>query len=276
MISFTKFFKKKTISVYDNVSNSTFKLILRDDCYIEKEIQQFGLYGYFEKESLKLWSFLSSKSDVIIDIGANTGLYSMLAKANNSLSTVLSIEPIQTNFDVLTDNIKLNKFKIITEKVALSNIIGEAKMYMFKDKLNYMTSINSNRYEGNPEIIQGKEIVEVNVPIQIFSNLYKKHNLKSLDLIKIDVEGHEVEVIESMMEYISKFKPNILIEILSDEIANGISKLVENMNYHYISIDEKSIPNEVDKLNNNDHHNFLLCNSPTFNSLLASNMIRQK
>ena len=66
-----------------------------------------------------------------------------------------------------------------------------------------MTSVNSNRYEGNPEIIQGKEIVEVIVPIQIFSNLYEKHHFKSLDLIKIDVEGHEVEVIESMMEYIS-------------------------------------------------------------------------
>ena len=139
-----------------------------------------------------------------------------------------------------------------------------------------MTSVNSNRYEGNPEIIQGKEIVEVIVPIQIFSNLYEKHHFKSLDLIKIDVEGHEVEVIESMMEYISKFEPNILIEILSDEIANSISKLVESINYHFISIDENTMPNEVDKLNNNDHHNFLLCNSSTFNSLLASKKILQK
>jgi FkbM family methyltransferase len=276
MLNLTKYFKKNTISVFDEVSKSTFKLILREDCYIEKEIHQFGLYGYFEKESLKLWAYLCGKSKVIIDIGANTGLYSMVAKVNNSLSTVLSIEPIYTNFDVLTANIKLNKFKILTEKVALSNTVGEAKMYMFKDKLNYMTSINSNRYEGNPEIIQGKEIVEVNVPIQIFSNLYEKHYLKSLDLIKIDVEGHEVEVIESMMEYILRFEPNILIEILTDEIANSISKLVESINYHFISIDEKTMPIEVDKLNNNDHHNFLLCNSSTFNSLLASKMILQK
>jgi hypothetical protein len=60
-------------------------------------------------------------------------------------------------------------------------------------------------------------------------------------------------------------KPNILIEILSDEITNGISKLVQSMNYHFIFIDKKSIPSEVDKLNNIDHYNFLFCNSTIFN-----------
>ena len=133
-----KRFKKKIISVYDEVSDSTFKLILRQDCYIEKEIQQFGLYGYFEKESLKLWSILCENSKVIIDIGANTGVYSILARVNNSNSHVLAIEPISTNYNVLFSNIKLNKFNIYSEQVALSDVKGIAKMYMFKDKLNYI------------------------------------------------------------------------------------------------------------------------------------------
>ena len=129
--------------------------------------------------------------DVLAPVGlpcaSNTGLYSVLAKVNNVKSKVLSIEPIHTNFNVLKANNKLNKFDIITEQVALSNKIGEAKMYMFKDKLNYMTSVNTNRYEGNPEIIQGKEIIEINVPLQLFSYLFNKHSLQSIELIKIDI-----------------------------------------------------------------------------------------
>jgi FkbM family methyltransferase len=273
MFKFLKLFKQNTISVFDDVSKSTFKLVLRDDCYIEKEIQQFGLYGYFEKESLKLWSKLCKDSSVIIDIGANTGLYSILAKVNNPNSQVLSIEPIHTNFSVLKSNIKINKFQINTEQVALSNVKGVAKMYMFKDKLNYMTSINSNRYEGNPEIIQGKEIVEVDVPLEKFSTLFNKYAFSSLDLIKIDVEGHEVEVLSSMIELIKKYKSTILVEILTNDVAESLNLLFKDLGYYFIEIDEVSMPKKVEKLNENHHHNYLVCNQDIYLKLCNNKLI---
>ena len=274
MFNFSTLFKKKSISVFDEVSDTTFKLILREDCYIEKEIQLFGLYGYFEKESLKLWANLCRKSNVIIDIGANTGVYSILAKSNNSHAKVLAIEPISTNFQVLSANVKLNKFDINCEQLALSDVNGTAKMYMFKDKLNYMTSINSNRYEGNPEIIQGKEIVEVEVPLERFSVLFDKYKFTSLDLIKIDVEGHEVQVLSSMISLIVQFKPNILVEILSDEVATSLNLLFKDLGYYYIEIDEVTIPKLVAKLNENHHHNYLLCNESTFAFLCDKKLIQ--
>lgn len=274
MFRLKKLFKKNIVTVYDELSDTTFKLMLRDDCYIEKEIQQFGLYGYFEKESLKLWAKLCVKSNVIIDVGANTGVYSILAKSNNRHSQVLAIEPISTNFQVLTSNVKLNKFEINCEQVALSDENGTAKMYMFKDKLNYMTSINSNRYEGNPDIIQGKEIVEVEVPLERFSVLFDKYKFPSLDLIKIDVEGHEVQVLSSMISLIEQFRPNILVEILSDEVATSLNLIFKDLGYYYIEIDEVNMPKLVSKLNDNHHHNYLLCNEITFAFLCDEKFIQ--
>lgn len=265
--------KEKLITVHNSFNQSNFKLVLREDCYIEKEIQQFGLFGYFEKESLKLWAHLSEMSQVIIDIGANTGVYSILARNCNSNAQIIAVEPISVNYKVLNQNIKKNKYYIFSEEVALSNKEGVAKMFMFKDKLNYMTSVNKNRYENNPEITQGKEVVEVEVPLMMFSSLYNKYKLDKIDLIKIDVEGHEIEVLESMFELIEKYTPNILIEVLTDEIANSISKMVQSLKYHFIFIDEINTPRKVEKLENNSSHNYLICNSSTFSYLVANKLI---
>ena len=168
----------------------------------------------------------------------------------------------------------LNKFEINCEQVALSDENGTAKMYMFKDKLNYMTSINSNRYEGNPDIIQGKEIVEVEVPLERFSVLFDKYKFPSLDLIKIDVEGHEVQILSSMISLIEQFRPNILVEILSDEVATSLNLIFKDLGYYYIEIDEVNMPKLVSKLNDNHHHNYLLCNEITFAFLCDENFIQ--
>jgi DNA polymerase elongation subunit (family B) len=144
---------------------------------------------------------------------------------------------------------------------------------MFKDKLNYMTSINSNRYEGKPEIVQGKEIVEVDVLIEKFSTLFNNYAFTSLDLIKIDVEGHEVEVLSSMIELIKEYKPTILVEILSNEVAESLNLLFNNLGYYFIEIDEVSKPKLVKELNENHHHNYLVCTSDILNLLLEQKMI---
>lgn len=270
---FTSKPNKQFISIEDESSKKSFQMQTFNDSYIENEIKAFGLYGRFEKESLRLWSFLSSFSQNIIDIGANTGIYSMLAKTNNIHATILAIEPIDFNFSVLNSNIERNKYDILTEKVALSNMNGEAKMYMFKDRLNYMTSVNENRYEQNPHVIEGKEIVETIVPLVRFEDLFNRYNFQGLDLIKMDVEGHEIEVLSSMVSLIEKFRPTILIEIISDEIAAQVTEIVSSLEYKFVAIDETSIPRLVDKLWDNNHHNFLLCQDHIVQLLLHNNRI---
>ena len=274
-----KFFKNKDrhfsniIHIKDESSNQSFKMQTFVDSYIENEIATFGLYGRFEKESLRIWAFLSKYSHNIIDVGANTGIYSMLAKTNNNQANVLAVEPIDYNFKVLKSNINLNNYSVFTEKVALSNVNGEAKMFMFKDRLNYMTSVNENRYIHNPHVIEGKEIIETIVPLVRFEVLFERYQFNGIDLMKIDVEGHEIEVLSSLEYFLDKFHPTILIEVISDSIANGVQNILSKYNYMYIAIDEESKPKLVDKIWDNNHHNFLICTKEIVRILKENDLI---
>jgi FkbM family methyltransferase len=264
---------ERFINVNDEIAHRTFQMYLREDSFIENEILKNGLYGNWEKESLKIWAELSKNCQIIIDIGANTGIYSLLAQNNNPQSKIIAIEPIDTNFAVLSQNIKQNQFPIYTENVALSDIEGIAKMYMLKDRLNYMTSVNDDRYSLHPEIKGNIEVVEIEVPLKSYSYIHQKYNLEDLHLIKIDVEGHEATVIKAMVPYIEKYKPSILIEVIGDENAKVLDSIFKEIGYMFISINEINKSTLVDKLWDNDHHNFLICNKSTIEFLQTKNLI---
>lgn len=262
------------VETFDTYANKKLKLFLREDSFIEKVIYNNGLYGNWEKESLKLWAALSKNATTIIDVGANTGIYSLVAQNNNAKAQIIAIEPIDINLNILSKNIKKNKFKIKTEKIALSDKEGTAKMYMLKDQLNYMTSINDDRYALHPEIKGDTEVVEIEVDIKPFNFIYEKYKLNTIDLIKIDVEGHEISVLNSMLPYLKEHKPSILIEIIGDENAKIMDEMFKTIGYEYVSIDEIHESIVVDKLWDNDHHNFLICDKKVINYLQSIQLVK--
>ena len=265
---YNRFIKLKNI-----LSNNYIWMYLRHDSHIERNFLKNGIYGEWEKESLKIWAELCKKSNHILDIGANTGTYSLIAKSQNSHANVYAIEPIDLNFDILSKNIQKNEFKIHAEKVALSGKEGVAKMFMLKDRLNYMTSINDNRYEGHPELTDVTEVVEIEVPIKTFEYLSTKYSIPKVDLIKIDVEGHELDVLKNMQTVIARDKPTILIEVIGDENAKLLHEMFSSLDYKYISIDEKNKSFVSETIWDNDHHNFLLCDEETISYLRSKKLV---
>lgn len=248
------------ICIYDDISDKNIQLFWREDSFMESELYKYGLYGGWEKQSLKVWAYLAVKSNSILDVGANTGIYSVVAKANSSNANILSVEPIDINFDILQKNILQNSFEINTEKVALSDYDGTATMYMLKDRLNYMTSIDDNRYALHPEVGGKCEVIKTTVPVKNYSHLKNKYAIKELDLIKIDVEGHELAVLRSLYPELKANRPTIIIEIISDENANEINELLSPLQYSYFAIDEiNETLTLVPRLWNNNHQNFLVC-----------------
>jgi FkbM family methyltransferase len=231
------------------------------------------LYGSWEKESLKIWAELAKISHTVVDVGANTGIYSLLAKNNNPGSVVLAIEPVDINFEVLSMNIKENEFDILAEKVALSDKEGTAVMFMLKDRLNYMTSVNDNRYAGHPEIQGDAQIVQISVPTIPFSVIHTKHHLGKVDLIKIDVEGHEIAVLKAMLQFIEEFKPVILLEVIGEENAVALDTFFRGLGYRFVCIDEINKSRVVDLLWNNNHHNFLICHDSTIAYLRGKGLV---
>ena len=93
---------------------------------IENEIFWNGLGKSWESVSLNLWKELCLNSTVIFDIGANTGVYSLVAKSLNPSAKVFAFEPVERVFKKLLYNIQINKYNIICFQKAVSNSIGKA------------------------------------------------------------------------------------------------------------------------------------------------------
>lgn len=220
---------------------------------IENEIFWKGLYGGWEKTSLSLWIQLCKTSNVIIDIGANTGIYSLSAKCCNPQSKVYAFEPVQRVYDKLIKNIRLNNYDITSIPKAVSNNDGVATIY---DTLSeHILSVTVNKNLNSPDI----SVVPVEVPTVKLSTIIENYSILHIDLIKIDVETHEVEVLHGMGKYLNKMRPTFIIEVINDDVAMGVQNLLEDKNYLYFNIDENKGIRQTDKINKSDYYNYLIC-----------------
>jgi FkbM family methyltransferase len=208
--------------------------------WIENEIFWRGITGNWEKESLKLWIKLCEKSNVIYDIGANTGIYSLVAKAVNPTATVHAFEPHPVFFDFLTRNISLNGYDIVAHKKAISDSDG---------------TIFIEDYSG--------EQPHISVESQKLDTFIEQSKTAKPDLIKIDVESHEPMLLEGFRKYLTHYKPIILIEILNDEVAGKVAAYVKDCGYLYFNIDERGSVRQTNQITKSDFYNFLFCDRQT-------------
>lgn len=220
---------------------------------VENEIFWAGLTNGWEKVSIRLWIELCRKSEVIFDVGANTGIYSLIAQCMNPQSKVYAFEPVKRVFSKLEENIKLNEYKVTTVRKALSNYDGEAVIYDLPSEHIYSVTVNKSLLgPNNPGI-------ETKIQTVTLNTFIRENHIGKIDLMKIDVETHEPEVLDGFSDYLNKFRPVLLIEILSDEVGERVEKMVDGLEYLYFNIDENSGIRRVTKITKSDYYNYLLC-----------------
>lgn len=220
---------------------------------IENEVFWKGLYGGHEKISMKIWVELCKSSDVTLDIGANTGLFSLVSKAVNPKTPVYAFEPVTRVYNKLSENVTINNYDIYCFDYALSNFDGKAKIYDTDAEHTYSVAVNKNLLSASDKFI------ETEISVKKLSTFIQEFNLEKIDLIKIDVETHEPEVLEGMGKYLIQFQPTLLIEILNDEVAAKIQDLIKDIDYLFFNIDEVSNPQKVSQLTKSNYFNYLIC-----------------
>ena len=228
---------------------------------IENELFWKGFANSWDRVSLALWKELSKKSDVIFDVGANTGVYSLVAKTVNSSAEVFAFEPSERVYQKLMNNIKLNNYNITAEQTALSDKNGEQMFYDVKHQHQYGASLSTQRRDNFEK--SKREIVKAKVAVQTLQNYMDANQIERIDLLKIDVELHEYEVLKGSASIIKKYEPAILIEILTDEMAHKIEPFFTENDYLFYQIDEVNNPRLMPGLVKSEHRNFLICNPKT-------------
>jgi len=236
-----------------NVKFSKYHFLIRHYGFqLENEIFWNGLTNGWEKISTRLWIELSKDANVILDIGANTGIYSLVSKSINPSAKVYAFEPVKRVYEKLCSNNVLNGFDIHCYELAISNNDGTAIIYDTLTPHIYSVAVNKN--------ISGlKDTIVTEIKTQKLSTFIKQEYITGIDLIKIDVETHEPEVLEGMECYLKLYKPTLLIEVLNNEVGYKIQQLVNGIDYLYFNIDEFNEPKLVDSIVKSDYYNYLIC-----------------
>ncbi len=234
------------------VENKSFLLHNPGFTTIENEIFWFGLENGWEKVSMKLWIELVKNSNTILDIGANTGVYSLVAATVNNHAKVYAFEPVKRTSDILKQNLELNpNLNIQLVEKAVSNSDSLAEFYDLPTDSQYSASLNADMLASFPNRIS-YEVETIRL------DSYTELNNQKIDLIKLDVEMHEPEALEGMMDLIKKNEPTFLIEILNQTIAEKVEFLLKDLNYICFSLDEENEPKFLGRIMQSDFHNLLL------------------
>jgi FkbM family methyltransferase len=197
------------------------------DNYIEWTILSTGTY---EDEINKLIKISLNQGDIALDIGGNIGLQSIrMSKSVGEHGKVFAFEPLAHLQEKFSRNIKLNKAgNIKLFPYALSNVECEADFHINKGNWNQGTFNISNNQEGTE--VQ-------HVIIKIGDDIPDIKALKTIDLVKIDVEGFEYQVLLGLKQTISKHKPRIIFEYDSNywqengQSINECFNLLSSLNY---------------------------------------------
>ncbi len=201
---------------------------------LENELFWKGLYNGWEQYSMRIWASLAEQSPMIFDIGANTGLYSLVAKAKNSTAMVHAFEPFGAICKKLSHNAAINQYDIRCNCLAVSDYSGDAVIYTADENFAYSVTVNQNLWvtEGEP--------IKLDIKTITLNDYIEQQNITQIDLVKIDVETHEPEV------------------ILNESVAEKLAPYFPVTEFDFYNIDERSGIKKVAALSKSDYYNFLV------------------
>ncbi|HLY58969.1 MAG TPA: FkbM family methyltransferase [Stellaceae bacterium] len=190
-------------------------LYLRRDQYIGRALE---LYGEFSEFEVELFSRALRPGDVAVEVGANIGAHTVhLARLVGPQGLVVAFEPQRIIHQFLCANLALNElFNVVSYRAAAGARRGTLKV----PPLDYAAAYN---FGG---VALGADAGE-DVLVMPLDSL----GLKALRLLKIDVEGMEVEVLQGARELIARTRPLLYVENDRKERSPRLISLLQELEY---------------------------------------------
>lgn len=147
---------------------------------------------------------------VILDVGANVGNVALAALRTYPASRVICFEPVEATRTILKSRLQSYGERAVVFKEALSNSTGTTEINITSfHGANSILAQSSMHSILNPHVKEiGKEVISL-VRLDDFA---VEHDFPNVDILKIDVEGHELEVLAGGKEFISAKVDTIIIE----------------------------------------------------------------
>jgi FkbM family methyltransferase len=207
---------------------SNLKIRCYPDSYSAASVLYCGIYDYHEMNFLL--RFLRAE-DSFLDVGANIGIYTLLAASKIKSGSIYSFEPLPKNYTRLLENIELNQLNVVeTFQMAISDFIGDTAFELVDaDSRSYITQSPINK--------------NITVATNTLDNVLANKKIDSLTLGKIDIEGAEILAFKGATLLFQKQLPPIWIIEINDTVNNfehqkqDVVNLLQNYGYSLYKYD---------------------------------------
>lgn len=213
-------------------------------------------WRHYEPETIRVFHELAKKASLVLDVGANTGLFSLVACASNPKAKVRAFEPVSGTCRRIKDNMQLNGWQNRCEvhNVAVSDQIGVVSFHVPEGEAPSSASMHVEGFRGH----QGS-LVEV--PMTTVDAICEH---ESVDLIKLDVEGFEDKALAGMKELLERSKPTIVVECNPDGPYREVEKILKSLGYNFFHLrDEGPIAVEQIIPDSTERYRNFLCLHPS-------------
>jgi FkbM family methyltransferase len=201
------------------------------------------LQGGFEPETIKTYKKHVVPGSVVLDIGANIGAHALpLASMVGNKGKVIAFEPTDYAYEKLTRNIELNqelKLRITAIQAMLVGSNQDIKPESIPSSWSLEQNDSSNKHPVHLGEYQSLEKARM-LRLDDWCNEKK---LDRLDLVKIDVDGYEIDVLKGAVNTLNKYTPIIMMEFMPyifEERGHSFQQLLEllkSLKYHCQIID---------------------------------------
>ncbi len=181
------------------------------------------LRGTYEKEFFNAFVQALKSGIVVYDIGAHWGFYSLVAsRIVGEEGKVYAFEPVPSNVETIRKNLELNGIQNVDIfEMAVSDIVGTVHFDLGGD-----TGLGKISPDGRLE-----------VTTDTLDNLIQQRHLIPPHVIKIDVEGSEVSVLQGALHTLREHRPILFIEMHGNDLFVACDSLLRSLGYTLVELE---------------------------------------
>ena len=194
--------------------------------FIPYKLDESGL-GKYEPYALDCFLTLVERAapGAVYDVGANVGLYSLLARTYSD-RVVHGFEPAPDTAATARATAEASGLELTVSEIALGDDTGSATLYL-SDSTDSSNSLNPDFRAHSKEIV---------VPLETIDDYVARTGVIP-SILKIDTETTEPEVLAGAQKLIAEHRPWILAEVLWTKVEDRLHAVMDQFGYSYYHLD---------------------------------------
>jgi FkbM family methyltransferase len=173
--------------------------------------------GYYESKKQRRFSATVRPGDVVFDVGANAGFYTLLAALRSTpAGQVIAFEPLPQNARYVNQHIQLNRLtNVRVIEAAVGDFVGQGRFAVHQKNAEGRLSADG----------------EMNVRVVSLDQLRADGEIPVPNVMKIDVEGGELAVLQGARRLLTQAHPTIFLATHGDAVHHQCCALLRSIGY---------------------------------------------